>query len=120
MRIKSTKAKKIINTTDGKAKYLHTEVESRDGSWDDSYTTDDGYYVIHDGKYHHVYKAVSTGTIKFKLKPETYRGKLIEIFTHDDWSKSVYVDGIYFGTYNLSKKEILRIVQKKINRDMKR
>lgn len=45
-----------INTVAGKAYYETTEVEDEHGNWNQRYATRDGYWVIHDGKKHHVYK----------------------------------------------------------------
>jgi len=45
-----------IDTVAGVATYVKTEVEDRYGRWNDDYWTRDGYYVIHEGKRHHVYK----------------------------------------------------------------
>ena len=45
-----------INTCQGIAQFIRTEVEDKDGKWNDNYYTRDGYYVIHEGKKHHVYK----------------------------------------------------------------
>jgi hypothetical protein len=48
-------AKPYINTIDGTKWYYKTEVEDEQGRWNDSYETIRGEYVIHNGKYHHVY-----------------------------------------------------------------
>jgi hypothetical protein len=45
-----------IDVMGGSATYLFTEIEDANGKWDDSYNVNQGYYLIHDGKYHHVYK----------------------------------------------------------------
>ena len=45
-----------INTVQGKAFYVRTEVEDKEERWNDSYSTQDGYYVIHEGKEHHIYQ----------------------------------------------------------------
>jgi hypothetical protein len=45
-----------ISTMDGDAKYVGTETEDAYGRWNDSYKIRDGYYVIHQGTQHHVYK----------------------------------------------------------------
>jgi hypothetical protein len=52
----SAKPAPSIGTVAGEAFFVRTEVENADGRWNDSYATRDGYWVIHDGKYHHVYK----------------------------------------------------------------
>jgi hypothetical protein len=44
-----------INTANGVAYFLRTEVENANGRWNDSYTTASGYWVIHKGNKHHVY-----------------------------------------------------------------
>jgi len=48
-------AKKKINTIAGEAKYVGTEIEDADGRWNQHYETP-MYWVIHEGKKHHVYK----------------------------------------------------------------
>ena len=45
-----------IRTVVGEATYKHTEVENKMGRFDDHWATRDGYWVIHKGKYHHVYE----------------------------------------------------------------
>lgn len=47
---------KTIRTVAGKAKFVKTEVEDAQGNWNNNYWSYDGYYVIHEGKKHHVYK----------------------------------------------------------------
>lgn len=49
------------------ATYLFTEIEDINGKWDDSFNVNQGYYLIHDGKYHHVYKVKP---ICYKCKKE--------------------------------------------------
>ena len=48
--------KPVIETVDGLKHYYKTEVEDSDGNWNDNYSVRDGFWVIHEGKYHHVYK----------------------------------------------------------------
>jgi len=50
------KMKEKINTIDGEASFVRTEVEDQFGNWNDNYWTRDGFYVIHEGNKHHVYK----------------------------------------------------------------
>jgi hypothetical protein len=45
-----------IDTAKGKAFYIRTEVENERGKWYDNYSINAGYWVIHEGKYHHIYK----------------------------------------------------------------
>ena len=45
-----------IRTAQGTAKYLCTEIEDKAGNWNDNYCIRDGYWVIHEGNQHHVYK----------------------------------------------------------------
>lgn len=45
-----------IDTMHGKAKYVRTEFEDAEGNFYDDYFSSDGYYLIHDGNKHHVYK----------------------------------------------------------------
>lgn len=46
-----------IDTIDGVATYLHTELENQYGNWNDNYYISNGYFLIHEGVNHHVYKA---------------------------------------------------------------
>lgn len=48
--------KKTINTGAGIAEFVKTEKEDKYGRWNDNYWIRDGYWVIHEGKKHHVYK----------------------------------------------------------------
>jgi len=52
------KVKSEISTVQGRAGFVKTEVEDEQGNWNDSYYTHAGYYVIHEGKRHHVYKVI--------------------------------------------------------------
>jgi HK97 family phage prohead protease len=45
-----------IQVAGGTATYVGTEVEDKNGRWDDSYKTSDGYWVIHHGSVHDVYQ----------------------------------------------------------------
>ena len=45
-----------IDTIRGRALYIRTEEEDAHGRWNDNYYTRDGYYVIHEGRLHHVYQ----------------------------------------------------------------
>ena len=47
---------KTIATAQGIANYVKTETEDKQGNWNQNYNIKDGYYVIHDGIEHHVYK----------------------------------------------------------------
>lgn len=47
--------KPTINTFDGKAYYIGTEIENKYGKWDDSWYSGAGEFVTHHGKLHHVY-----------------------------------------------------------------
>jgi hypothetical protein len=48
----------MIDTVAGKALFIKTEIEDKYGRWNDDYWTREGYYVIHRGKKHHVYKVI--------------------------------------------------------------
>lgn len=48
--------RKTIDTVQGTAYFVKTEKEDKSGRWNDDYETRHGYYVIHEGKKHHVYK----------------------------------------------------------------
>jgi len=50
------KPAKTIDTVAGRAKFVKTETEDEFGKWYDEYYTRNGYYVIHEGNKHHVYK----------------------------------------------------------------
>jgi len=50
--------KKFIRTAQGKAKFVKTEKEDKYGRWNDNYAVRDGFFVIHNGNKHHVYKLV--------------------------------------------------------------
>lgn len=43
-----------INTYQGEAEYYGTEVEIN-GRFNDSYSTNDGFFLIHEGEQHHIY-----------------------------------------------------------------
>jgi hypothetical protein len=47
--------KQSIGTADGLKRYFGTEVEDKFGDWDDHYAIRDGFWVVHVGKYHHIY-----------------------------------------------------------------
>ena len=53
---KASEGKEEIQTAQGPAKFVKTEVEDDNGNWNDNYNVKDGYYVIHRGKEHDVYK----------------------------------------------------------------
>jgi hypothetical protein len=44
-----------IQTMNGTGYYIGTEIENNQGEWDQDYYISQGEWVIHDGKYHHVY-----------------------------------------------------------------
>jgi len=45
-----------IQTVAGPAHYVKTEIADKNGRWNDDYYTKDGYWVVHKGIRHHVYK----------------------------------------------------------------
>lgn len=48
--------KKTIQTIDGVAKFVRTDIEDKNEKWKgDNLRTKDGFYVIHVGKKHHIY-----------------------------------------------------------------
>ena len=47
-----------IRTISGEAEYIGTEIEDSNERWNDNYYTTRGYYVIHEGSKHHVYKMI--------------------------------------------------------------
>jgi len=64
---RSIKPTASIQTSAGEAFFVKTEHENETGRWNDDYWTRDGYYVIHRGKQHHVYKVNPTknrGSVK--------------------------------------------------------
>lgn len=48
--------KPYINTVSGRARYVKTEVEDDYGNWNNRYSTNSGYWVIHEGRRHHIYE----------------------------------------------------------------
>ena len=48
----------MIDTIAGKALFIRTEKEDKFGRWNDRYYTKEGYWVIHRGKKHDVYKVI--------------------------------------------------------------
>jgi len=54
--------KTSIEIMGGTAKYVKTEIEDSKGRWNDNYYVKDGYYVLHQGSYHHIYKKESKPT----------------------------------------------------------
>jgi len=48
--------KTYIETANGIASYVCTEIEDENELWNDDYNVRDGYYIIHKGNQHHVYK----------------------------------------------------------------
>ncbi len=75
--------KQYINTAQGRAYYVTTEVENEYGSWNDSYETVAGYWVIHEGNKHHVYKTnknrftPSSSKIRMQEKYHSSRSNMI-------------------------------------------
>jgi len=55
-RLRGRQVPLTIDTIRGRAYYKGTEIEDEEGNWNDSYSTNQGYYVIHKGTKHHVYK----------------------------------------------------------------
>jgi len=49
---------KTINTISGEALYYCTEIEDKNEKWNDDYSTTQGFYVIHRGDKHHVYRVI--------------------------------------------------------------
>ena len=52
---------KTIETINGEAEFVKTETEDKNGKWNDNYYTKDGYWVIHRGIKHDVYKVKKNG-----------------------------------------------------------
>lgn len=73
--------KPTINTASGEARYLGTEFENEDGKWNDSYAIKDGFWVIHQGKQHHVYKVNKKEKLNklYESYKEGYQGILPSI-----------------------------------------
>lgn len=61
-------APRTINTVQGPARFVRTEVEDANGRWNDSYTTRDGYYVVHRGSHHDVYEVVRETMVHLGLR----------------------------------------------------
>ena len=51
----------FIDTVDGRAYFYKTEVEDKNGRWYNDYWIRDGFWVIHEGNQHHVYKIRKRG-----------------------------------------------------------
>jgi hypothetical protein len=51
-------AHKFISTVAGRAKLYKIETEDALGRWNQSWRTSDGFWVVHVGKKHYVYKVV--------------------------------------------------------------
>lgn len=45
-----------IDTVKGKAELVNVEIEDRYGNWNQNYSTSRGYYVVHKGDKHFIYK----------------------------------------------------------------
>ncbi len=45
-----------IDTVAGPAEFVRTETEDSEGRWNDDYNVRDGFYVLHRGREHHIYK----------------------------------------------------------------
>ena len=50
------KAHTTIDTIAGKALYFGTEIEDRQERWNQDYNVNQGFWVIHEGAKHHVYR----------------------------------------------------------------
>jgi len=54
---RESEVKKTIGTADGEKKYVKTIVEDSQGRWDSSqYSIRNGYWNIHKGNKHHIYR----------------------------------------------------------------
>jgi hypothetical protein len=60
-RVKLPNIKKEIVTAMGPAHYFGTEIEDKNGRWNDNYYIRDGFWVIHEGNHHHVYRSEING-----------------------------------------------------------
>jgi len=108
--------KPTINTFDGKAYYIGTEVENKYGKWDDHWYSGAGEFVTHHGKLHHVYvtnkwKAglETTGNDKFKkisdlLQKEKIKDKYISPNFVKDFAHNRGIDLTSEQVVNISNK----------------
>ena len=53
---KEVAMKDAIQTASGKAMFVETVVEDANGKWNDNWNVRDGFYVIHRGTEHDVYR----------------------------------------------------------------
>jgi len=68
--------KPYIHTVNGKAYFERTIIEDKYRNWDDSsYSTIRGYWVIHEGNKHHIYK------IKNKFAHEISEKEIFDSYT---------------------------------------
>lgn len=57
MRKKLKGVKETISTADGEKRYIGTETEDKNENWgQEQYSIKNGYWVIHQGEQHHIYK----------------------------------------------------------------
>lgn len=78
-RVKKRKGvRKTINTAQGTAYYLHTEVEGPRGGWDDHWKTTSGYWVIHRDNEHHVYSTNERHKPKRKKRTKAEKNAVSE------------------------------------------
>jgi hypothetical protein len=61
IRTRLPNVKPYIDVVGGRAKFVKTEIEDSLGRWNDNYYIRDGYWVIHEGKRHHVYFLMPKG-----------------------------------------------------------
>jgi len=55
-KVETEKAQSIIHTRAGIAHYFGTEIEDKQGRWNQDYNVKEGFWVIHEGAKHHIYK----------------------------------------------------------------
>jgi hypothetical protein len=70
--------KKTISTAKGPAEYIGTEVEDSNGRWNDNYNVRDGFWVLHEGEKHHVYKSKESFDINAKPKNQAEAEKWVK------------------------------------------
>jgi hypothetical protein len=51
------KMKKTIKTIQGEAEFVRTDIEDENEKWEGmNLSTKDGFYILHEGKKHHIYQ----------------------------------------------------------------
>ena len=96
--------KKIINTVQGEAKFVRTDIEDKNEKWDGiNLSTRDGFYIIHEGDRHHIYKVITEVT---ETQRQDGHGNQVEYmnwkqFSNFTGNKSMWVKGDQIQVKNI-------------------